>query len=57
MKKNDLKKMQAQLGITDRKTVEERGRQRRPAVFVDRRAKARKNACDKQVVKKFLNDF
>jgi len=56
-KEREEMKMKQQLGISNVKSIEERGRQIRPVVFDDKRAKARKNACDKQVVKKIIQDF
>ena len=49
--KKEKEKMKIQMGI------EERGRQRRPAVFTDRRAESRKNACRKQNVKKEIEKY
>jgi len=56
-KEREAKQLKQQLGISDRKSVAERGFQCRSTVFVDKRAKARKNACDKQVVKKVIETF
>ena len=56
-KQREEKKMKQQLGISDRKSYEQRGIQMRPAVFEDKRAKSRKEACKKQNVKKILKDF
>ncbi len=51
-KKNEEKHIQQQLGINNRKTIEERGRQLRPTIFTDRRAKSRSEVCDKRNVDK-----
>ena len=53
--KKNIEQAKRQLGIFDRKSIEERGRQNRPVVFEDKRAKSRKEACKTQNVKKYIN--
>ena len=47
LRKKELDKMQKQLGISSRKSIEERGRFPRPAVFKDKKKDARKYAARK----------
>ena len=45
LNKKELSKIELQMGISHRKSIEERGRFPRPAVYADKRAKARKYAA------------
>ena len=49
LNKKELSKLQTQMGITGRKSIEERGRFPRPAVFKDKRKDAKKYAARRPV--------
>ena len=49
LSKKNLDKMQRQMGISTRKSIEERGRFPRPAIFKDKKKDAQKYAARRSV--------
>lgn len=45
LSKKEQEKIAIQMGVTSRKSLEERGRFPRPVIFKDRKKEARKYAC------------
>ena len=52
----EKKKIKQQLHISDRKTIEERGKQNRSCIFEDKKKKERNNMCNSNVVKRIIDD-